>query len=130
MQSNIEVTKNLQLWCFNDFNVCGSISNRLQQQPIQVGRIVKVHLSEHRLPNHHTAQAPRPDMEVSRVVLRQNEGEGLELGAAWDHGVEVAILRGGVDNAELPQTEEDRSDAGRVRELTEADPEAAKGRAV
>ena len=31
MQSNIKVTKNLQIWCFNDLDVCGSISNRLHQ---------------------------------------------------------------------------------------------------
>ncbi|WVZ69846.1 LOW QUALITY PROTEIN: hypothetical protein U9M48_018570 [Paspalum notatum var. saurae] len=113
--SNIKVPKSLQSWCSND---------------LDVGDIVKVHLSELGLPNHHAAQAPRPDMEVPRVVLRQHEGKGLEVGAARDHGVEVAVLRGGVDNAELVQAQESRSDAGRVRELAEADPEAAEGGAA
>lgn len=44
--------------------------------------------------------------------------------------MEIAILHGGVYNAELLQAQEGRNGAGCVRKLAEADPEAAEGRAA
>lgn len=68
-------------------------------------------------------------MDVPWVVLCQHESEPLKLGAAREHSVELAVLHGAMDNPELLQAGEGRSEAGNVRELAEPEPEAAEGRA-
>lgn len=69
-------------------------------------------------------------MDVSWVVLCKHEREALELGAAGEHGVKLAVLHGGVDNNDLLQVGEGWREAGCVRELAEAEPEAAEGGAA
>lgn len=66
-------------------------------------------------------------MDVPWVVLCEHDREALKLGAAREHSVELAVLRGAMDNPELLQVDEGRSEAGGVRELAEAEPEAAEG---
>lgn len=68
-------------------------------------------------------------MDIPWAVLCQHEREALKLGAAREHGVELAVLHGAMYNPELLQADEGRREAGGVREPAEAEPEAAEGRA-